>query len=266
VPYLISHPSFRLIHNWTKLALGLPLGCSSSVWDFGSAGKSGVPDRGAVAGNKVFWYRSEAMTKTMLLIVAGFGLAPGSQAAPGSIDQEVAAAVLPLPDQLRNGAAVVRLNAAGYPEHLRKGTNTMVCIANRPGIDRFDVRCYQEDFIGVVYRAFQLNAEGIRGEKQYDQIEAEIKAAKISLPSHPSAGYRCAGPAKAYNASTNTATEEIYCWESVHFPFRTARELGLMDESEIPENMQRRLPFVMSSGRYWSHVMIMHPNGGDHAH
>ena len=142
----------------------------------------------------------------------------------------------------------------------------MVCIANRPGSDRLDVRCYQEDFIGVVYRAFQLSAEGIRGDKQYDQIEAEIKAGKLSLPSHPTAGYRCAGPAKAYNVSTNTATDEIYCWESVHFPFRTARELGLMDESEIPENMQRRLPFVMSSGRYWSHVMIMHPNGGDHAH
>jgi len=184
----------------------------------------------------------------------------------GSADQEIAAAVLPLPDQLRNGAAVVRLTVGGFPEPLRKGTNTMVCIANPPGSDRFDVRCYQEDFIVVVYRAFQLNAEGIRGNTQYDQIEAEIKAGKLTLPSHPTAGYRCLGPAKAYNPSTNTATDEIYCWESVHFPFRTARELGLMDESEVPENMQRKLPFVMSGGRYWAHVMIMHPNGGDHAH
>jgi hypothetical protein len=206
------------------------------------------------------------MMKSALLMVAALGLVPGSQAVPGSADQEIAAAILPLPDQFRNGAAVVRLNPGGSPQLLRKGTNTMVCIANRPGSDRFDVRCYQEDFIGVVYRAFQLSAEGIRGEKQYDQIEAEIKAGKLSLPNHPTAGYRCAGPAKAYDASTNTSTDEIYCWESVHFPFRTARELGLMDESEIPENMQRKLPFVMASGRYWSHVMIMHPNGGDHAH
>ena len=206
------------------------------------------------------------MIKTTFLIVAGLSLVPGSQALAGSADQEIAAAVLPLPDQLRSGAAVVRLTVGGFPEPLRKGTNTMVCIANLPGSDRFDVRCYQEDFIVVVYRAFQLNAEGIRGNKQYDQIEAEIKAGKLTLPSHPTAGYRCLGPAKAYNPSTNTATDEIYCWESVHFPFRTARELGLMDESEVPENMQRKLPFVMSGGRYWAHVMIMHPNGGDHAH
>jgi hypothetical protein len=39
-----------------------------------------------------------------------------------------------------------------------------------------------------------------------------------------------------------------------------------MDESEISDAMKRKLPFVMSSGRYWSHVMIMHPDGKDHAH
>ncbi len=209
---------------------------------------------------------SNAMMKMMLLVVAGLGFVPGLQAAPGGSDQEITAAVLPLPDLLKDGAAVVRLNQGGFPEPLRKGTNTMVCIANRPGSDRFDVRCYQEDFIGVVYRAFQLGAEGIRGEKVSKQIEAEIKAGKLSLPGHPTAGYRCLGPAKAYNASTNTATDEIFCWESVHFPFHTAHELGLMDQSEIPESMQRKLPFVMGSGTYWCHVMIMHPNGEDHAH
>jgi hypothetical protein len=206
------------------------------------------------------------MIKMTLLVITGLSLVSVSQAAPGSSDQEIAAPVLALPDQLKNGAAVVRLNQGGFPEPLREGTNTMVCIANRPGSDRFDVRCYQEDFIGVVYRAFQLVAEGIRGEKGSQQIEAEIKASKLSLPSHPTVGYRCLGPAKAYNASTNTATAEIYCWESVHFPFRTAHGLGLMDESEIPENMQRKLPFVMGSGTYWCHVMIMHPDGEDHAH
>ena len=206
------------------------------------------------------------MMKMTVLVIAGLSLLCESQAAPGSSDQEIAAAVLPLPDQLKSGAAVVRLNRSGFPEPVRKGTNTMVCIANRPGSDRFDVRCYQEDFIGVVYRAIQLVAEGIRGEQVSKQIEGEIKAGKQSLPSHPTAGYRCLGPAKAYNASTNTATDEIYCWESVHFPFRTARELGLMEESEIPEDMQRKLPFVMASGTYWCHVMIMHPNGEDHAH
>jgi len=180
-------------------------------------------------------------------------------------DREIARATLPLPEKLKDGAAVVRMSSAGFPETIRKGTNSMVCIANGPA-PGLDVRCYQEDFIGVVYRNFQLVAEGVRGPELANRVEAEIKAGKITLPTHPTAGYRCAGPAKGYNEAAGTVTDEIYCWESVHFPFRTAQELGLMDESEVPEAMKRKVAFVMSSGRYWSHVMIMHPDGSDHAH
>jgi hypothetical protein len=172
-----------------------------------SARKQGVPDEDSCSSIKGSGILANAMMRMTLLVVAGLTLVSGSQAVPGSSDQEIAAAVVALPDQLKNGAAVVRLNQGGFPEPLRKGTNTMVCIANRPGRDSFDVRCYQEDFIGVVYRAFQLVAEGIRGEKGSKQIEAEIKAGKLSPPGHPTAGYRCLGPGEAYNAPTNTATD-----------------------------------------------------------
>src|SRR6185436_11784477 len=104
------------------------------------------------------------------------------------------AAVLPLPQPLRAGASVARLDAAGQPEVVRKGTNGMVCIADRPGDEQFDVRCYMESFIPVVYRAFQLGYR-VSGEK----VEAEIKAGKIQLSNQPTAGYRCLGPANGYN-------------------------------------------------------------------
>jgi hypothetical protein len=198
-----------------------------------------------------------------LLAVTAFAAAYDQSKAPE--DPDIAKATLPLPDGLKSGASVVRMNAAGFPETIRKGTNSMVCISNGPG-NGLDVRCYQEDFIGVVYRGFQLVAEGVHGPEITNRIEAEIKAGKITLPTHPTSGYRCAGPAKGYNAAANEVTNEIHCWESVHFPFRTAHELGLMDESEIPDAMRRKLPFVMSSGTYWAHVMIMHPDGADHAH
>ena len=196
------------------------------------------------------------------------GLLGGSQTAQPR-PQEIAAAVLPLPQNLRNGASVVRLNNAGAPEQQRKGTNGMACIADRPGDDAFDVRCYHEEFIAVVYRNLQLNAEGVRGAAAYDRIEAEVKAGKIKLPAQPTAGYRCLGPATDYNVSTNTVGKEISCWQSIHFPFRTAREMGLMDESEISEDMKAKMPYVMSSGRVWSHVMIEHaqgPQNADHVH
>jgi hypothetical protein len=184
-------------------------------------------------------------------------------------NQEIAGAVLPLPEQLRSGSAVVRLSQAGFPESIRKGTNGMVCVADRPGDETFDVRCYHESFISVVYRGFQLNAEGVKLAEVYNTIEAEIKAGKLTIPSQPTAGYRCLGPASGINASTNSLSKDIRCWQSIHFPFRTAHEMGLMDESELPEDMRSKMPYVMASGRYWAHVMIEHPQGetnSDHAH
>ena len=98
-----------------------------------------------------------------------------SQAAPAS-SQSIAAAVLPLPEQLRAGATVVRLDGSWQPQVLRKGTNGMVCIADAPNDDQFDVRCYRDTFIPVVYRAFQLGYR-VSGEK----VGAEIKAGKLQL-------------------------------------------------------------------------------------
>ena len=166
------------------------------------------------------------------------------------------AAVFPLPDQLRADATVVRLDSSLQPEVLRKGTNGMVCIADAPNDDRFDVRCYRDRFIPVVYRAFQLGYR-VAGEK----VGAEIKAGKLQLSNEPTAGYRCLGPITGYDVAGNSANAQIECWQSIHFPFRTAAEIGLPDEAEVPENQQREIPYVMSSGTYWSHVMIRHPSG-----
>lgn len=167
--------------------------------------------------------------------------------------EAIAPALLPLPEVLRGGAEVVQLDNAGQPRMLRKGTNGMVCMADKPGDDDFDVRCYQKDFIPVVYRIFQLRS----GEK----VAAEIKAGKLKFTIKPTAGYRCFGPVSAYDSSTNHVTAAIECWQSIHFPFQTAREIGLPDEADIPEQLQRTVPYVMSSGKYWSHVMIRHPDG-----
>ena len=176
--------------------------------------------------------------------------------APQALGQSIAAAVLPLPEQLRAGATVVRLDASWQPQVLRQGTNGMVCIANTPNVDRFDVRCYRDTFIPVVYRAFQLGYR-VAGEKVGD----EVRAGKLHLSNEPTAGYRCLGPASGYDASNNSLSPRVECWESIHFPFQTAEGLGLPDESVVPESQQRRLPYVMSSGTYWSHVMIRHPPG-----
>ena len=180
-------------------------------------------------------------------------LMSGFQASPVRA-QLIEAAVLPLPIPLRAGATVVRLDSSFMPEVLRNGVNGMVCIADAPNDDRFDVRCYRDAFIPVVYRAFQLGYR-VSGEK----VGAEIQAGQLKLSREPTAGYRCLGPAAGYDAARNAVDTRIECWQSLHFPFRTAAEVGFPDEADVPENQQRTTPYVMSSGTYWSHVMIRHP-------
>jgi hypothetical protein len=195
------------------------------------------------------------MSSGMSFIGLVLTLMTALQAAPVS-SRSIAAAVLPLPEQLRAGATVVRLDSSLRPEVLRKGTNGMVCIADAPNDDLFDVRCYRDTFIPVVYRAFQLGYR-VSGEK----VGAEIKAGKLKLSDEPTAGYRCLGPITGYEASRNAVNSRVECWQSIHFPFRTAAALGLPDEADVPESQQRNTPYVMSSGTYWAHVMLRHPSG-----
>jgi len=170
--------------------------------------------------------------------------------------QQIAAAVLPLPDALRAQATVI-----GYAPDLglitiRAGTNGMVCTATRPGDQNFDVRCYQESFMPIVLRLRELHGQGLPQKEVYRVVDSEIQSKKLPLPASPAAGYRMLGPISAYSVATNSVGLEIESWQSIHFPYKTAAEIGLPEEGKVP----RTFPYVMTSGTVWSHVMIEHEN------
>jgi hypothetical protein len=185
------------------------------------------------------------------LIAGGFSGPSGAQGpvVPPAA-QQIAAAVLPLPAPLREQATVVGYAPDMTLVVLRAGTNGLVCTGTRPGDPQFDVRCYQETFIPLVRRIAQLRA--LPEAESRHIIDAEVKSGKLPLPNGPVAGYRMLGPASAYTAATNSAGPAISSWQSIHFPYRTAAELGLPDEGTV----SRKLPYVMASGTAWSHVMI----------
>ncbi len=170
--------------------------------------------------------------------------------------QQIAAAVLPLPDVMREHATVI-----GYAPNLslvilRRGSNAMVCTAFRPGSDEFDVRCYHESFMPLLRRLHTLDSQGLKDAEIDRIINAEVKAKKLEIPDHPAAGYRMLGPISAYQPATNAVGREIQSWQSVHFPYKTAAEIGLAEEGQVA----RTMPYVMASGTFWSHVMIEHEN------
>lgn len=164
--------------------------------------------------------------------------------------QQIAAAVLPLPAELRAGAAVVAFTPdAPRPRTLRAGTNGLVCFAV-PSTELFDVRCYARSFLPLLLRLRQLRA--VPEAEVARTIAADVRAHRLTLPSAPTAGYRMLGPMSGYDAATNTVSDTIDVWQSIHTPYATAAAIGVPTE---PGDWSR--PFMMASGTFWSHLMIM---------
>lgn len=172
-----------------------------------------------------------------------------AQAAPSS--QTVAASVLPLPEALRAGAGVRVVDPSGV-SILRPSTNGLMCTADRPGDDQFDVRCYHVEWLAVMDYVRLLRRQGVHDSTLASRLKDAEREGTIRFPDSPTAGYRMLGPISAFDATTTTAGDAIDKWQSVHFPFRTATELGL------PITPEGVMPYVMASGTWWSHVMIVH--------
>lgn len=173
-------------------------------------------------------------------------------------NEQIAAAVLPLPEVMREHATVIGYAPDVSLVTLRQGSNGMVCRAPHPGDEEFDVRCYHESFMPLLNRLRELYAQGLRGPDLDRAVDAEVQAKKLTIPDHPTAGYRMLGPISAYNRKTNTVGKEIRSWQSIHFPYKTAAEIGLPEEGQV---VTSDMPYVMASGTFWSHVMIEHESG-----
>jgi hypothetical protein len=192
------------------------------------------------------------MRTALLLAVLGAPETAGILAAQvGPPSEAIAASVLPLPEALRAGAGV-RIMAPSGPTLLRPSTNGLMCTADRPGDDVFDVRCYHVEWLAVMDYARLLRQQGLRDSVLDARLKDAERQGVIRFPASPTAGYRMLGPISAFDATTTSAGEAIDKWQSVHFPFRTAAELGL---PSAPEGV---MPYVMESGTWWSHVMIIH--------
>jgi hypothetical protein len=168
-------------------------------------------------------------------------------------------ALFPLPEQMRADATVMRIDSTGRVVLVRQGSNGMTCMRFVPGEGAWDARCYEATMFQVVLRIRELALSGMAPPSIGPRIDAEMKAGKLKLPTHPAAGYRALGGRGSYDPSTGIATPQLDVWQSIHVPFATAEQLGLPDESSISDTQSRQIPFVMASGTGWAHVMIMHP-------
>src|SRR5437868_1139943 len=111
-----------------------------------------------------------------------------------SASYQIAAALTPLPEEMRAGAAVLGYAAVGKSlVTLREGKNDMICLAPDPAATAFHAACYHRAMEPFMARGRSLRATGVTGG-QVDTVRfAEVRAGKLKMPTQPSMLYQIFG-------------------------------------------------------------------------
>lgn len=165
--------------------------------------------------------------------------------------QQVAAAVLALPAEMRDGAAVLGYApGATTLSPLRAGTNGMICLAPAPNAERFHVACYHDSLEPFMARGRSLRAEGVQGPGVDSVRFREIRAGTLAMPKQPAALYTLTGPVASYDPAAGTTTKDARWLYVVYMPGATAESTGL---SAKPRN---GAPWIMFPGTPKAHIMF----------
>jgi hypothetical protein len=190
----------------------------------------------------------------VLTALAALACAPAVAAAqtPTALtrEQQIAAAVAPLPKELQGGATVLGYDAAGKLGTLREGSGAMVCLADDPAIPRFHVACYHRSLEPFMARGRALRAQGVSAQQAVDSARyAEIKAGRLKMPDAPASLYSLTGPPGSYDPATG-AIAGASPLHVIYVPFATAETTGL---STVPT---RGSAWLMNPGTPKAHVMF----------
>ena len=185
---------------------------------------------------------------TVALIVLAATVAPAQTPTMASADDQMAAAVLPLPTDARASATVLGYGADGKLITLRKGTGSMTCLADDPKEDRFHVACYHDSMEPFMARGRELRTSGVTGT-QVDSVRfREAKAGTLKLPNHPASLYSLTGG--KFDPATKTAPGARWLYV-VYIPYATSATTGLSDKP------QENAPWIMFPGTPKAHIMFV---------
>jgi hypothetical protein len=179
-----------------------------------------------------------------LIVVAVVGLLALPLAATAAEEQsvQIAQAVSPLPDTLRDGATVVTYDAQGNAKVLRQGTNAIVCQTNEPTpTAAFSVSCYQQSMKPTRDLQAKLRAEGKDAKAIAAAVDEARASGKLSAPAFGT---------MLYTRSGKTEQDARTLWVMLA-PNATAEATGL--PTERPKSGG---PWLMNAGKPGAHVMI----------
>ncbi len=181
-----------------------------------------------------------AVTSAAVLAQGRGAPAPPAPLEPGATQAEVDTALLALPVNLRNEAAVIKWK----PDHtytlLRKGTGHLVCF-DRSGFPLqapFSVLC--TSMANLAREMQNIKAEATGDRKQSEALlAAEEKAGTRMKPEYGSVWYHLMGPDKEH------AHEHV----TIAVPNATTKTTGL------PDNPKQGGVWIMDAGTTGAHIM-----------
>lgn len=181
---------------------------------------------------------------TALLLVAASRVGAQQLHSPA---YQIAAAVTPLPAEMRAGATVLGYTAVGKPlVTLREGTNDMICLAPDPAAKAFHAACYHKSMEPFMARGRVLRASGVTGG-QVDTVRfAEVKAGTLKMPTQPSMLYQIFGGSFDSVTARATGGNSLFV---TYIPFATAATTG------ISANPSSTGPWIMFPGTPKAHIM-----------
>ena len=183
-----------------------------------------------------------------ILAAALTAQAPTAPAAIPPVEAQVAGAVQAAPADQRATATVVGFDAQGKHTTVRKGTGTLVCLADDPKDTTFSVACYHKDLEPFMARGRELAAAGTKGRGPAEDVRyKEIAAGTLKMPTVPALLTIVQG--SGFDVASGTVADSYTRWV-IYTPGATPESTGL------PTTPGPGAPWLMFPGTPGAHIMI----------
>jgi hypothetical protein len=193
------------------------------------------------------------MRRRITFSLAGLALLATSSAASQTAEHpaawQIASAVLPLPDSMRSGAAVLGY-ANGKLTQLRAGTNEMICLADNPAQKGFEASCYHKALEPFMARGRALRRAGITDRHAIDSLRlADVRSGRLRMPKGPTMLASLFADDDNFDPAAGRPAKSSML-HVIYLPYATEASTGI---SAAPAKDR---PWLMYSGKPWAHVMI----------
>jgi len=172
-------------------------------------------------------------------------------------EQQITAALFAAPQEVREDAKVYGYDNDGNFITLREGKNEMICIADDPVKDGFEVVSYHNELEPYMARGRQLKAEGKSFAERRDIREKEAVEGVLRMPGKPATLHILYGENGYFDVDSTKVKNAKYRYV-VYIPFATQASTGLSLQPNAPGH-----PWLMFPGKANAHIMITPPDNKD---